>query len=449
MNALTVKDFEEAIKKAGELDHMDQEWPVYEFYKRQLTAEGTPYFRAPSWVMGSAKAPAAGGGTEEVSFFGRPLGDRRVGSGVRDASQVKGYVFRLFRELHDRKLQTDLYDQLSGAADLAEAAKLVQLDEDGKPLLDEDGVPLPGPSTRNSVFNSRKDLVKDFERWWSIQKDVQPRHQVPFRPLRKASLFLHFAELANEEITEEDVAVWVHVNGVLGLDILAHPPNAIGEMRGGPRETVEAFRREAEEANWVKLLYEAALRTDSKDEDVANQASRDIANLFGWPEGQSYRPQECKDRAIRAVEDKIQEVLGNHCTVRWRRAGNGLVEFPEFRTLLGAMYFQFAWVLRERAHTRRCKFCRKPIGIDPKPKELEDEPRTRKTYKNKEFCGRSCKNDYANERRRERSVQPAASVSVAASTGEEIKALAAKRGLRVDEFLEEMTRVYKDHRRQH
>jgi hypothetical protein len=69
-------------------------------------------------------------------------------------------------------------------------------------------------------------------------------------------LFLEFAELAEgSEITQEDWLDWTKRWGVLGVGWREGPVNL---HRGGHREKFSIFKAEAELANWVLRLYEAA-----------------------------------------------------------------------------------------------------------------------------------------------------------------------------------------------
>lgn len=427
---LTVGDFKKAIEKASELDHLDQTWPVYELYFSYQNGEVGTYFAAPAHVGLVSEVQEVNNDVDEVDLI-VGNGDLRLAHGAKTTEDLKQYFLRHFRQAHDEALRDYLYGELSKVSDPADTARIVQLDEDGHPLLDDAGVPLPGPAYKNDIFNAKRDLGKHFEYWWGKFGERQARRELAFRPLRKAELFLHFAGLAEDEITQETVEDWVHVNGVLGLDVLVFPPNADNAKRGGQIETVAAFRREAEEAHWIKRLYEASLRIDDKNNKRAEQAARDIRELFEWSKSYDPLPQECKERAQRAVEEKIQEILGQHCQLEWRRAGNGLVEFPRFRTMLGAIYLQFSWLLRERANLKRCRFCGKPIP-------------TEKHYRNREFCPSTlCKDSYFNWKKRRKREDIAVRFSVPPETSAEIDRLSAKRGMDQDAFLHEMLASYK------
>jgi hypothetical protein len=83
-----------------------------------------------------------------------------------------------------------------------------------------------------------------------------PENLDEYNPLLVRGLFLEFAELAEGgEITQGDWLDWTNRWGVLGVGWRNRPVNL---CRGGPREKFSIFKGEAELANWVLRLYEAA-----------------------------------------------------------------------------------------------------------------------------------------------------------------------------------------------
>ena len=315
-------------------------------------------------------------------------------------------------------------------------------------FVQENGVVTPGPEAEKVLLDRKQNSIRVIKP--TLDENIRRRRE-GFRklyPLSLPGLFLEFAELARAEITEDVVKDWVHRYGVLGLgmeDLSGswHPAN-----RGTPRETVAAFAREAREARWTRELYEAKLYLDSADDELVKTGIRETRRLFGWPEHHEPSEQECRDKALDAIELQVQDRLGNHCVTRFRRAGNGLVDFLEYRTLLGAMYLQFAWVLREGAAIRRCKWCGERFEIEPASRQHrgESENRTRKTHKNKEFCGPTCRIDYNNDKKKRQKRQEAdAEPSAPTEADERIRRLAAKRGMEIDDLLQEMLGVYEDH----
>ena len=83
-----------------------------------------------------------------------------------------------------------------------------------------------------------------------------PEKPYEYNPLLVRGLFLEFAELAEgSEITQEDWLDWTKRWGVLGVGWREGP---VILHRGGHREKFSIFKAEAELANWVLRLYEAA-----------------------------------------------------------------------------------------------------------------------------------------------------------------------------------------------
>ena len=306
---------------------------------------------------------------------------------------------------------------------------------------DKVGVTMPGPFTTNVVFNSKQDMFrqsrKDLDEVLKVAKN-RPR---TFYPLSSPRLFLEFANLGGKEINEEDVLKWVHRHGILGIIVSEY----VGDMQiaclGGPKETVAAFIREAKEANWIKRVYEATISIRSTKNEVVKEAIEELRELLDWPTYYQPSPQECEDEALDTIRLGVQSKLDRHCLIRWQRAGNGLLEFLEFKNVLGAMYLQFAWVLREKASVRRCKHCGKPVEGTTDVEETGG----RKTYKNKKFCNRKCKDDYNNERKRKRSEEENPSLSVPLAAKKEMETLATARGMDIDVLFQEMLQIYKEH----
>ncbi len=270
--------------------------------------------------------------------------------------------------------------------------------------VNENGVATPGPEAEKVLSDVKQDAFRATGS--KLDEDIR-RLRAGSRklyPLSLPGLFLEFAELAGAEITEDVVKDWVHRYGVLGLGMEYLSGNWHPAHRGTPRESVAAFAREAKEARWTRELYEATLYLDSADDELVKRGIREARRLFGWPEHRETSAQECKEKALDAIELQVRDRLGNHCATRFRRAGNGLADFLEYRTLLGALYLQFAWVLRERANVRRCKWCGERIGLEPGTREQKGEAgnKVRKPHKNTEFCSRQCRYDYNNERKRKK-----------------------------------------------
>lgn len=328
---------------------------------------------------------------------------------VRDAVQA-------FQEGGQEHLISSLREGLKGAdsTSVARLLKAIRVDLDGEidiaealkglRFVDENGVATPGTFAKKAIFDVKQDTFRETGR--KLDENIRRRRNSPreLYPLSLPGLFLKFAELAGAEITEDVVKDWIHRYRVLGLGMEYLSGNWQPAHRGTPRETVAAFAREAKEARWTRELYEATLYLDSADAELVKRGIREARRLFGWPEHRETSAQECKEKALDAIELQVQDRLGDHCVTRFRRAGNGLADFLEYRTVLGAMYLQFAWVLRERANVRRCKRCRERIELEPGAREQKGEAgnKVSKPHKNTEFCSRQCRYDYNNERKRKK-----------------------------------------------
>jgi hypothetical protein len=349
--------------------------------------------------------------------------DFRVGGQERLFDGLRKHLYPIVEERDLEPLLEAVRKDLDAGVSLAEALN-------GVVPTDEYGSIMRNPFVEKALFNLTQDGFRKFE--GELDKLLEEQKNAPrsFYPLSSPGLFLEFAKLGGkEEITQDDVLEWVHCYGILGLDLAEH----VGDVGpypflDGPIESVAAFAREAQEANLMKRTYEAALRLDSLEDQVVVEAFRELQSMFGWSRYSLPSLPECREKAWNAVITQVQRRLDKHCVVRWRRAGNGLVEFLEFKTLLGAMYLQFAWVLRSRADVRRCKHCGKPV----------------EGYKNKQFCNRSCKNTFRNQLNRERRHQEILSLSVPPTIRVEVEELAAARGMDVEALFREMLRSYKD-----
>ena len=351
-----------------------------------------------------------------------------------------------YKETMDRREQDRLFANIN--AELGTGAGIVQA---LSPVAfeDEDGLLAAGAVTQKIWSQKMQDKLWVMKQTWLER--IEERKGMPrtFYPLSFAGLFLEFADLgAQNEITEEDVDDWVHRYGVLDLELKGLESDPKFELRGGPKETIISFAREAEEADWTRKIYEAVLRLDVEDLEEAEAILHELRKLWEWSDFYQPSIQECRERTWGALELHIQGQLDDHCVVKWRRSGSGLVEMLEPRTLLGAMYLQLAWVMRDRANVQRCRHCGKLLGVDPRPVVEKGRPRERKkgSYKNQEFCSKQCGYTHNNEkkRRKRQSANPASTnLAVRAEAGEEIKNLAAERGMDAESFIEELVQAYK------
>ncbi len=232
--------------------------------------------------------------------------------------------------------------------------------------------------------------------------------KAPYLPLvDEPQMFLHFAALADREITQDVWLDWTHYFGVLGL---CGPVRGYGKARtrGGPEETLSRFVEEAQTANKVLRLYEAASAPYGPDVGVIESyiPKHDRHYIADDPES-------VKGWALDEVAALVQRRLAAECYPQLYAltGGNGFDSAPDFKSLLGAMYLQMMFLMTATGEIRRCKApgCNKVITFE----STEEPPRQalerltegrRKRYKtriDKEFCGASCKSrwHYHNRRR--------------------------------------------------
>lgn len=291
------------------------------------------------------------------------------------------------------------------------------------------------------LFNARRDSLKLAEEGLHDLANHLVSRRRSFTPLSIPGLFLEFAEMGGDDISEDDVFDWIIRHGVLGLSTKHLSGDSGYLLQRGGAEIVSRFAHEARQANWVKRVYENATLLESTDQEEVNKASENLRALFEWSVHHSNSVAEIKEKALGAVRRQIQDYLNDHCSLEWRTSGNGLTEFLEFETLLGAMYLQFSWVLREASDVRPCKFCGKPIDTET----INDSSRgNKKTYRNKRFCRRKCKHDFENKVKREKREGEASILSVTPYTRSKLERMASSRGLDVSGLLAEMILAYED-----
>ncbi len=241
-----------------------------------------------------------------------------------------------------------------------------------------------------------------------------------YRPLADIpALFLEFAGLADEEITQEVWSDWVHRYGTLGLGH-RNPKNAtwledpsVCEP-GGPGESFVNFRREALRANWLLRLYEAVFTPESPDIDVDWFEQR-AAQL--WEVGRSRIP-------LALDTSDPARVTGAAVAKVWGQVRLKLMEcYPalyltsdenrffalgwDFYSLLGAMYMQMAWLMAAKGEeVRWCKMpgCTRiiafkepekvPTGTKKNDPKKNDRSAGYKTRRDKVFCGPDCRGKY-------------------------------------------------------
>jgi hypothetical protein len=262
-----------------------------------------------------------------------------------------------------------------------------------------------------------------------LQKQIFGRRR--YRPLSRqtADLFLEFARWPEEEdmdleplgseSNETAALVWAEVNGVLGLDssspleVLGEASDAIqhslgiwGAVRprtrnqgfGGPKETVEAFAREAWVANMTLRLYEAATQPEGPDPDAIAAHMPERESLGDHrPEARKPRkltPERARSWALGIVEETVEDRLRVHVWPLPVKELGGRGKFVEhkqgwaFDSLLGAMWLQMMWLMLSRV--RRCEWCGRLLNVDPEQEQgmqadLIADGR-RKPRNDKRFC---------------------------------------------------------------
>jgi hypothetical protein len=266
-----------------------------------------------------------------------------------------------------------------------------------------------------------------------------------YRPLSRptAALFLEFARWPEEEDmdlepleskrNEGAALVWAEVNGVLGLDssspfeVLGEASEAIrhslgkwGAVRsrirnqgyGGPKETVEAFAREAWIANMTLRLYEAATQLEGPDQDAIAAYMPDRESLGDDPcnvrKPRELSPERARSWAVGIVEETVEDRLRGHV---WPLPVEELGERGDFMehkqgwafdSLLGAMWLQMMWLMVSRV--RRCEWCGRLLDIDSEQEQGSQIVRIadgrRKPRSDRRFCPSSggvknkCKADW-------------------------------------------------------
>jgi hypothetical protein len=210
-----------------------------------------------------------------------------------------------------------------------------------------------------------------------------------YNPLLVRGLFLEFAELAEGgEITQDDWLDWTKRWGVLGVGWREEPVNL---HRGGPRERFSIFKREAELANWVLRLYEAA--TAENGPDVPR-----IGELLELDDDTMGSAKEIKGWALSEVARTVQRRLIGECFPRlYGLKDHSFVHSPSgFSSLGGAMYLQMMWLMTASGKIKRCAGpgCDKVIYFDLS--DLPDDPElkgraVRGTYKSREYCSTNCR----------------------------------------------------------
>ena len=215
-----------------------------------------------------------------------------------------------------------------------------------------------------------------------------------YNPLLVRRLFLEFAELAEGgEITQDDWLDWTKRWGVLGVDWREGP---VKPHRGGRREKFSIFKSEAELANWVLRLYEAATAENGPD-------MLRIRELLELDDDDTSSAKEIKKWALLEVARTVQRRLIGECFPRlYGLKDYSFVHSPSgFGSLVGAMYLQMMYLIAATdkntgKEIKRCAGpgCNKIIYFDES--DLPDDPKikgraVRGTYRNRDYCSTNCR----------------------------------------------------------
>jgi hypothetical protein len=210
-----------------------------------------------------------------------------------------------------------------------------------------------------------------------------------YNPLLVRGLFLEFAELAEGgEITQDDWLDWTKRWGVLGVGWREGPVNL---HRGGRREKFSIFKSEAELANWVLRLYQAATAEDGPDVPR-------IRELLDLDDDDTGSAKEIKKWALYEVARTVQRRLIGECFPRlYGLKDNRFVHSPSgFGSLGGAMWLLMMYLITATGKSKRCAGpgCDKIIHFDSS--DLPDDPEIRGhgrrgPYKSREYCSTNCR----------------------------------------------------------
>jgi hypothetical protein len=161
--------------------------------------------------------------------------------------------------------------------------------------------------------------------------------------------------------------------------------------RGGPREKFSIFKTEAELANWVLRLYEAATANDGPDVPR-------IRELLELDDDDTGSAKEIKGWALSEVARTVQRrLIGESFPRLYALKDHSFVHSPSgFGSLVGAMYLQMMYLLTATGKSKRCAGpgCDKIIYFDSS--DLPDDPEirgraVRATYKRKDYCSDNCR----------------------------------------------------------
>jgi hypothetical protein len=265
-----------------------------------------------------------------------------------------------------------------------------------------------------------------------------------YRPLVDTPhLFLEFARLADKGVDRGVLEGWLEEYGVLGMhydeglpyvpvyDLGPAPPPLMYFTEGGPGETASYYGLSVLQAGWVLSLYEAAVNQDTDalkqligDLEVKYCMERALYAALARTTGGGRKAsvdqdliltETLVDKALMKVWQVVQDKLSdftyptiNHelpSTSALPHFHKGAPLAPHrlgaswgFRNLIGAMYLQFYWLITSRAEIKRCKYCGRIISLAPPT--TPDGKKGRKPRSDKEYCKKSCQQNYDYHKRR-------------------------------------------------
>ena len=245
----------------------------------------------------------------------------------------------------------------------------------------------------------------------TLPEEYYPLAQVP-------SLFLEFAELADEEITREIWLDWIRRYGVLGLNWRDPVDDMVliglfGSvcMEGGPAESFRHFVAEAKKANQILRLYESVISGDkpNREDSVPSSYANPINYEDPVDEGIEKLWRETSHTKARGrILGVLRSVIGveiEDCypIVRFFPGEERFAQGWGFHTLTGAMYLQMMWLLT--ATGDEVRWCARPectkVITYEQPKQSivtglkkNDRSNGYRTRKDKIFCSENCKGLY-------------------------------------------------------
>jgi hypothetical protein len=250
-------------------------------------------------------------------------------------------------------------------------------------------------------------VVPQLDYLWDGQEGFHPLVATP-------SMVLEFAELVENGITKDVWLDWVRRYGVLGFEGNGEVADRWwASPRGGPRETLTAFVEEASQANAVLRIYEAATSPGGPDvavlSDFASKTEPALSAIEGWTEFKvAETASALQASGLKVAWKAVASMLAGHCYPELYASKDAFGSREAFavgwgfKSLLGAIYLQMAWLMTTVEDVRHCQGpkCNKIIAYEQPEKGAHPQLRGRKndrsagyrkTRKDKRFCGSSCK----------------------------------------------------------